>query len=298
MTSRWATRQGHPEIMTFYDAHNHLHDERLAPHRTAVLNDCARAGIVKMVVNGACEADWPEVLALARECPERVVASFGYHPWYVRERTGDWQKHLVGALDQVPSAIGEIGLDRWKEGFDPVAQEEVFVWQLRLAAERGLPASIHCLNAWGWLFDLLRKEPRPQCGFLLHSFGGPQEMIEPLARLGAYFSFPGYYLHERKVRQRETFRHVPLERLLVESDAPDQMPPPECVRHPLPDADGKPVNHPANLPAIYEGLAELRGEPVEMLAARVEENFRRLFAPVLQRAAAGTEGLPSSASLR
>ena len=56
-------------------------------------------------------------------------------------------------------------------------QEEVFVWQLRLAAERSLPASIHCLEAWGRLLEILRTEARPACGFVLHSFGGPREMI-------------------------------------------------------------------------------------------------------------------------
>src|ERR1019366_5990338 len=126
---------------------------------------------------------------------------------------------------------------------------------LQIAAARNLPVSIHCLQAWGRLHELLRDHPRPARGFVLHSFGGPAEMIPAFAKLGAYFSFPGYFLHERKPRQRETFRQVPPDRLLIETDAPDQPLPDEKVLHPLVAADGRPLNHPANLVAVYAGLA-------------------------------------------
>jgi TatD DNase family protein len=233
-----------------------------------------------MVVNGSREEDWPAVLELARRYPQ-VVPSFGYHPWYVKARSAEWQQVLVRFLEQAPAAVGEIGLDRWVKDYDLEQQEQVFVWQLRLAAERNLPVSIHCLRAWGKLFELLRAQPRPRCGFVLHSFGGPREMIEPLAELGAYFSLPGYFAHERKERQREAFRQVPAERLLLETDAPDQSLPPERVQYPLTDtASGKPLNHPANLGAVYRFASELFAEPVETLAERVEQNFQRLFGPL------------------
>lgn len=263
--------------LRLYDAHNHLQDARLASHRAEIVAAVGRSGIARMVVNGACESDWPDVLALAR-AHAWVLPSFGYHPWYVGERTPHWRGRLVEYLDAVPSAVGEIGLDRWKPGLDYAGQEEVFLWQFRLSAERNLPASIHCLQAWGRLFDLLRAGPRPARGFLLHSYGGPAEMVAPLAKLGAYFSLPGYYAHERKARQRETFKLVPRERLLIETDAPDQSLPESRMQHPLPaDTNGKPVNHPANLRPVYEFAADLLGEKLEPLAAQVEENFRRLF---------------------
>ena len=185
-----------------YDAHNHLQDDRLAPEREALLAAAEREHVVSMVVNGSCEVDWPGVLELARRYP-LVIPSFGYHPWYVKERSPDWQGALVRHLDAVPSAVGEVGLDRWVKDHDLEQQQQVFVWQLRLAAERNLPVSIHCLQAWGPLLDILRAEPRPRCGFLLHSYGGTPELIAPLAELGAYFSLPGYFAHERKTRQRE-----------------------------------------------------------------------------------------------
>lgn len=289
--------------MHFYDAHNHLQDERLAPPLDAILAMLDSVGIVRMVVNGSCEADWPAVLELAKR-DARVLPSFGCHPWYVHERTAHWQRSLVRFLDAVPSAIGEIGLDKWiqenpwrvgcvtpsapgdlkseignlKSPASLAEQEEVFVWQLRLAAERNLPVSIHCLQAWGAMLDILTREPRPRCGFVLHSYGGPREMVAPLAKLGAYFSLPGYFAHERKQRQREAFLAVPPDRLLIETDAPDQLLPDARNRHPLTDAaTGRPLNHPANIVAVHEFAAELLGEPVEKLAARVEENFVRVF---------------------
>jgi TatD DNase family protein len=270
-------------MLRLFDAHNHLQDDRLAPHLNAIKPVLADVGIEAMVVNGSCESDWPQVTQLAREVPQ-VIPSFGYHPWYLKERSAHWQTRLAECLDAIPSAVGEVGLDRWIRDHDFDAQKEAFTWQLRLAAERNLPVSIHCLQAWGGLLDILRAEPRPDCGFVLHSFGGPREMIEPLAKLGAYFSLPGYFAREKKQRQRDTFREVPRERLLIETDAPDQSLPADRIEFPLPDQpDGKPLNHPANLRAIYAFAAELLDDSLETIAAEVESNFRKVFGRLMKR---------------
>ncbi|HWD20432.1 MAG TPA: TatD family hydrolase [Verrucomicrobiae bacterium] len=258
--------------MTFYDSHNHLHDDRLKRHLPGVLKAIAAQPIGKMVVNGACENDWPDLLALARSCPQ-VIPSFGYHPWYVGERTPQWQEKWTALLAQIPAGVGEIGFDKWIKGHDVAAQTEVFLWQWRQAVERNLPVSVHCIQAWGLLLDTLRRERRPAVGFMLHSFGGPAEMIPELVKLGAYFSLPGYFAHERKLRQREAFRRVPLDRLLIETDAPDQPLPAARVRFPLADD----LNHPANIGAVYEFASEWLDVPLEKLSAQVEENFMRLF---------------------
>ena len=263
--------------MRLYDAHNHLQDERFDSNRLALMATAAQHGVTRMVVNGSCEADWPLVQKLARLFPQ-VLPSFGCHPWYLHERTPDWERTLTQFLDRnAPIAVGEIGLDRWKTDLPYAGQEEAFLWQLRLATERNLPASLHCLRAWGRMHELLRTHPRPARGFLLHSYGGPREMVAPLARLGAYFSFPGYYLDPRKARQRETFAAVPLDRLLIETDAPDQLPPEADNRFPLHDSAGQPLNHPANLSRIYEFMAEQRAMPGPEFAAQIEANFQRLF---------------------
>ena len=261
--------------MRFYDAHNHLQDERFT-NREALVETAGREGVARMVVNGSCEEDWPVVRDLARMFPQ-VLPSFGYHPWYFHERTPQWQQKLVEFLDTRHAAVGEIGLDRWKPDLPYDGQEDAFTCQLRLAAERNLPVSIHCLQAWGRLHELLRDTPRPARGFLLHSYGGSTEMVEPLAKLGAYFSFPGYFMHARKARQREAFQAAPLDRVLIETDAPDQLLPDSANRFPLRDGASKPINHPANLGAVYEFVARERALPLEAFATQIEENFLRLF---------------------
>jgi TatD DNase family protein len=262
--------------MKLYDAHNHLHDARLAPHRAAILSDLARLGVARTVVNGTSEADWPDVAALARAEPS-VLPSFGLHPWFVAERTAGWRAVRRAQLDAHPTAgVGEIGLDRWIEGHNDAAQAKVFSAQLTLAAELHRPVTIHCLRAWGALVEMLRTHPLPR-GFLIHAFGGPLEMVREFAALGGYFSFNAYFLHERKAKQREVFQQIPLKRLLIETDAPDMRPPDERNAHPLRDAAGEPINHPANLALAYHALAGLRGLPVGTLAKQIEKNFATLF---------------------
>lgn len=263
------------------DAHNHLHDDRLAPWRTEILAELSALGVQRAVVNGTRESDWEQVAALARE-HSWIKPSFGLHPWYVAQRSHDWGEKLCAALDAHPhAAIGEIGLDRWiadhDPDYDPFEQDLVFTAQLALAAERELPVTIHCLRAWGALWKRIRIAPPLKRGFLLHAYSGPVEMVPGFVKHGAYFSFNPYFLHERKAARRAVFAQIPADRLLVETDAPDMAPPAERNLHPLPENSGSTLNHPANLPLAYEGLAEIRNLPVSDLKTLVAENYSRLF---------------------
>lgn len=263
----------------FFDAHNHLQDDWLRPHRDEVWRTLTEVGLAGAVVNGTEENDWPEVAQLAAE-HRSILPSFGLHPWRAKERSSKWKDELVRHVDAAGArvAIGEIGLDRWIENHDVEEQLEVFAWQLRLAADQDLPVTIHCLQAWGALIDALRRGPLPSRGFLIHAYGGPAEMVGPFAKLGAYFSFNGAHLHQRKTARREIFKSIPLERLLIETDAPAMPPPPEHSPFHLPDAaDGVLVNHPANIAHIYTELAKLRGVALAELAEQVEQNYQRLF---------------------
>jgi TatD DNase family protein len=279
-----------------HDAHNHLQDDWLRPHWDLIAADRAAAGIGAMVVNGTCEADWPVVAELARRYPW-VRPSYGLHPWDVGNASPGWRDALQRHLDADPrAAVGEIGLDRWilerARPDDPrlaglqraslAEQDEAFRWQLALAAERGRPASVHCLEAWGALSAALQETRRP-AGFLLHAYGGPVELIGPYAKLGAYFSFNGHRLgapagSARAERCRALGTALPEERLLVETDAPAMPLPRERRRFALPArADGTEVAHPADLGATQAGLAELRGAEPATLAAHLEANFHALF---------------------
>ena len=103
-------------------------------------------------------------------------------------------------------------------------------------------------------------------------------MVKGFVRRGAYFSFSGHFLNPGQTARRDLFRQIPADRLLVETDAPSMTLPPGRRHWLLPDApDGKSLNHPANIVAVYEGLAEVRGCCVESLAGQLAENFTRLF---------------------
>ena len=274
------------------DAHNHLQDDWLAPHLDTIAAQVRQLGIAAMVVNAATEAAWPRIAALAAQFPF-VRPSYGLHPWDIATRSPHWLDNLRSRLLAEPrAAVGEIGIDRWildnarPEDLPPdhpapaplAEQTDIFLAQLALAVELDRPASIHCLQAWGQLDALLRAHPLPRRGFLLHAYGGPAEMVPGFARLGAYFSFNGSFLAEKKTRQRAAFAAVPADRLLVETDAPAMPPPAPWLTHPLPPSPtGKTVNHPANLAVAYAGLAELRGVPLATLTAQVADNFARLF---------------------
>ncbi|MBN8418029.1 MAG: TatD family hydrolase [Verrucomicrobia bacterium] len=260
-----------------YDAHNHLQDERLDPWREQILPMLPQSGLGEMIVNGSSEEDWPAVAELARR-HTWIRPAFGLHPWYVKERTQDWDTTLKQHLVSHPRAVvGEIGLDRWIENPDIEAQLECLRTQLALAVELDRPATIHCLRAFGLLEETLRSIPLPRRGFLLHSYGGPAEMIPSFVKLGAYFSLSPYFGHPRKAAQLETFAKVPLDRLLAETDAPDMWPPDELNPHPLHAADGKPLNHPANLKVSYELLAQVRGMGVDELEEIIAKNYDTLF---------------------
>ena len=275
--SRIASHSPTPQGSALFDAHNHLQDARFAGLQDQIVAEAQSAGVVRMVVNGTCEEDWHHVSYLCRRHP-CLVPSFGYHPWYLHKRTPDWKESLASFLTQNHAGVGEIGLDRWMPHPDDALQEEAFLWQWRLACDLRLPISIHCLNAWGRLEALLRSEVRAPRGFLLHSYGGPPEMIASFAKLGAYFGFPGSFLHERKLRQRETFRNIPKDLLMLESDAPDQLPPQTFVRFKIGDNSLISLhNHPGNLGLIVEGLAKQVSIPVTELAVQLGSNFKRLF---------------------
>ncbi len=258
--------------MKLYDAHNHLQDARLAAHAEAFLASGVTAG---MVVNGTGEDDWAAVARLAAGRPE-IRASFGVHPWRVDGVSPEWRERLAERWD-AGGAVGEIGLDRWRTEKNFEWQTAVFRWQLAEAARREMPVTIHCLRAWGAMDETLRGAALPARGFLLHAYGGPEEMVRGFAERGAYFSFSGAFLAENCGRKRKAFLAVPLDRLLVETDAPDMLLPAGLDRCAVQAASGERVNHPANLSVAYEGLARLRGMPLDELADAVAENYARLF---------------------
>lgn len=261
--------------MRYFDAHCHLQDERIVGELDDIAGLYERLGVAEVVVNGTSEEDWEAVAQLCQR-HAGLRPSFGLHPWEANDAGEDWMGKLSVLWDRFPTAgVGEIGLDRWVEGFDLEVQEPAFLWQLREAKKRGRPVSIHCLRAWGRLMELLRAEELSENGFLLHSYGGPMEMVQPFVRLGAYFSISGYFALERKEKQRRALLEIPLDRLLIETDAPD-MKGPTCWSEYSFERD-ETLNHPANITSVYGFVSELFGVSLEALADQVEENYLRFF---------------------
>jgi len=260
------------------DVHNHLQDERLAPFRDDCIAELRRLGVTRWVVNGTRESDWESVADLAEGYPDEVIPCFGLHPWFVKERSKGWQDRLAAMLERFPQAgLGEVGLDKWIRDHRIEEQTEVLRSQLSIAAEHKRPVMIHCLQAWGRLLEVLRDETSSDVRFLVHSFGGPVEMVEPFVEIGAYFSFSGYFIQERKEKVRQAFEEVPRERLLIETDSPDMNLPESRDRYGLKTSDDERINHPGNLEAIYDFVSEWLGIDRETLNAQIKENFAGLL---------------------
>ena len=262
----------------YFDAHNHLHDARLAPFRAALLKELPGLGVSGAIVNGTTESDWEEVAALCA-AHSWLRPAFGLHPWWVGGRTPDWEKRLLEMLNRHPQAsLGETGLDCWIEGHDVEDQKKVFCRQLAIAREGDRAITVHCLKAHEPLRQVLTKHAGPPRGFLMHAWSGPASLTDFLLERGARFSFPLYFMHERKGAQRELFRTLPLERILVETDAPDLVPPDDWNRHPLTDvATGMALHHPGTIVDAYAALGELRGIPGRELVTAVQRNWQALF---------------------
>jgi TatD DNase family protein len=255
--------------MHIADAHCHLQDDRLAADRAGVLDRAAAAGVSMLVCCGSSESDWAEVSALSAK--PGVIPAYGLHPWYVRQRSGGWRNSLASLLRGDPrAAVGEIGLDHAIADRSDGEQAALFSEQLRMAAEFGRPACIHCRKAWGALLPALTATRLPS-GFVIHSYSGSTELIAPLSELGAHFSFSGTVTWSRNRRAHEAAVAVPADRLLIETDAPDLPPAPGNGSGPLS------ANEPANLVRVLRSVAALRGITEEDLAEITWANTVRLF---------------------
>jgi TatD DNase family protein len=200
-----------------FDAHNHFQRHSDRAGTDGALEQVLAAGVKGMLCNGTSPDDWGSVLALA-EGHKGIVPCFGLHPWFVGKARAGWLELVEDFLTRASSCVGEIGLDRAVDA-EPAEQEEAFRAQLRLAKKLKRPVSIHCVKAWGRLLEIIKEEQPPV--FMIHSYGGPPEMVNELARLGAYFSFSGDMLNPRREKMRRSLLTAPPKRLLFETESPE-----------------------------------------------------------------------------
>ena len=178
------------------------------------------ADVIRLVCAGTGPADWDTVRQAPAIIPGLSV-SYGVHPWQVRTSADAdlWLAELKQRLvADATAAVGEIGLDGAVRDCPMPLQRVVFLAQLRLAATLRRVAVIHCVQAWGPLLEDLDAAGPLSRGFVLHAYGGSAEMVAPLARRGAYFSFKGAGEGRGPGKTEARVRSVPPDRLLLESD--------------------------------------------------------------------------------
>jgi TatD DNase family protein len=223
------------------------------------------AGVGWMVCVGTDLETSTQAIGIAAEHDE-VRATVGLHPHDASRMDEEWER--LEALASAPEvvAIGEAGFDLHYRHSEPADQEAAFRAQIKLAKRLGLPLVIHSREAWDDTFRVLRDETPPE-PTVFHCFtGGPAEAAEALT-LGAYLSFSGIVSFKSADDVRAAAAAAPLERLLVETDAPYLTPEPHRGKE----------NEPALVPAVGAALATVRGiEPAE-IAARTAETAARLF---------------------
>ncbi|KAL4352967.1 hypothetical protein GQ457_06G015860 [Hibiscus cannabinus] len=212
--------------MKLFDAHCHLQDPKILNKAPKLISTALDSGVLNFAVNGVHEKDWHLVKEMGEKYSS-VIPCFGIHPWYVAQRGPNWFSTLKEFFETTPSAaVGEIGLDKGSKGreIDFNAQIEVFRQQLELAKELKKPASVHCVRAFGDLLQIVKDiGPFPD-GLLLHSYLGSAEMVPEFVKSGAYFSFSGYIMPMKVQKAKKMLKTIPLERILLESDAPDALP--------------------------------------------------------------------------
>jgi TatD DNase family protein len=246
--------------MKLFDTHCHIDVGEFDPDRGRVLDDARAAGVADLLVPAVQRTTWPPLIDLCSADPGLHLA-LGMHPVYLQQH----QSHDVQALaDEVarsrPVAIGEIGLDWQLKHLDRVQQQNLLEAQLSVAQSFRLPVVLHVRKAHDAMLQTLKRY-RLNGGFC-HAFNGSLEQAGRYIDMGFRLGFGGMLTFERSKHLRRLAADLPLESLVLETDAPDMT----VASHQYQR------NSPAYLPEVLTTLAELRGIPAEALAAQTTAN--------------------------
>jgi TatD DNase family protein len=252
-------------MQTLFDTHCHLYNQPLAHNIIDVLTRARAAGVAELLVPGVDLASSRFAVELARSQPG-VYGAVGYHPDAV-DAAGVDTASLSALINQGGvCAIGEIGLDT-TAGQPRGPQEQAFRLQLALAAEHNLPVLIHCRGAFGWLLEMVHEiEPRPVSG-VLHAYAGSLEVARQLIEYGYFIGVAGVATRASATRVRSLVSKLPLDSLLLETDAPFI----GTARHPKGQVE------PADLIEVCQAVAQLKGISPEKIAEQTTANARTLF---------------------
>jgi TatD DNase family protein len=253
--------------MLVVDTHAHLSFPEFDKDRPEIIKRALAAGIKQIVSIGTNIEDCKNTLALAKEY-EFIFAAVGIHPHETKTISEETYFQLQNlAADSRVVAIGEIGLDFYRNLSPPEVQIHHFREQLRLARDFSLPVIIHDRNAHNEIIKILQEEKAETIGGVIHCFSGDQKMAQKCMDMGFYISIPGTVTYKKSDEYRELVRNLPLERILLETDCPFLAP------HPF---RGK-RNEPAYLIYTVEIVAQIKGIKKEELATLTTINAKKLF---------------------
>lgn len=255
------------------DSHCHLDAPEFDADRGAVIARARAAGVVAQVIPAVAANGWENLRVICAQ-GSGLHPAIGLHPMYLPEHR---EEHIEEFWEFMwnfrPVAIGECGLDFHVDGLDVQRQQFFFEQQLRVARDFDLPVIVHARKAFDAVIATLRRfgGPRANSGNALrgvvHSFSGSPEQARQLFQLGFHLGIGGPVTYERAQRLRRIVASMPIEYLLLETDAPDQ-----------PDASHRGQrNEPARLTVVRDEVAQLRRQSPEDIARATADNARRLF---------------------
>jgi TatD DNase family protein len=259
--------------MELIDIGANLGHESFASDLAEVLSRARAAGVVQMVVTGASREGSRRALEIAREHPGVLYATAGVHPHHAIEYTeeADVELRALHAAAEIV-AVGECGLDYHRDFSPRPAQRRAFERQLQLAVDVGKPLFLHQRDAHEDFLAILKNFAGRLGPAVVHCFTGTQEQMFECLDAGYSIGITGWLCDERRgLHLREMVRHIPADRLLIETDAPYLLP--RTVR-PLPSHRR---NEPMYLRHIVEELARDRGEPAALTAANSSAAARAFF---------------------
>ncbi|MFA1719100.1 TatD family hydrolase [Xanthomonas campestris] len=251
--------------MRLIDSHCHLDASEFDADRAAVIARAQAAGVMQQVVPAITAASWPGLREACALAPG-LHPAYGLHPIFLDQHSPEHLELLAEWIARErPCAIGECGLDFFLDGLDAQTQRHYFDGQLQLAKRFDLPLIVHARRAVEEVIARI-KAVGGICG-VVHSFAGSPEQAQQLWKLDFMIGLGGPVTYPRANRLRGLAAQMPLQHLLLETDAPDQ-----------PDAEIRGQrNEPARLRTVLDCIAQLRGEPAEAIAAQTSANARRLF---------------------
>lgn len=251
-----------------FDTHVHLNAHQYSEDLEEVIERAQEAGVSSMVVVGFDEETIQKAMALT-ERYDFIYAAVGWHPVDAIDMTDEhlqWLEELAAHPKVV--ALGEMGLDYHWDKSPKDVQKEVFRKQIRLAKKVKLPIIIHNREASADIVAILQEEDAQEVGGIMHCFSGSVEIAEQCLAMNFYLSFGGPVTFKNAKKPKEVVKHVPLDRLLIETDCPYLTP------HPF---RGK-RNEPAYVKYVAEEIAKLKEIDYEQLAKITTENAKKLFA--------------------